>query len=302
MKIFHTVAFIGCFILLSGIFSGQLVVSAQTESGQKNIFPAVPPEALAPLGTLLAESSLFDVNSESAGVRADTNNAGLITRVAPGELLPVSVKLSNFGGGTRVDVLLRYGIFSDEEKEIYVATETVAVETTASFVKNLQIPIDTAPGTYVAKTSIIYQGQLVPAATQFSFEVERKIFGIFQSDFWKYGIVILVIVVVLWWLSRTISRHRRTLRTTPFDYSNVPHATRTFYEIISDTIMQMRDRVGDSALIIASNIDGLKIENETGKVLSVTGRPGKIVADLVSEYEKLLGKKVSFSFRKEKTD
>ena len=66
--------------------------------------------------------------------------------------------------------------------------------------------------------------------------------------------------------------------------------------------MQMRDRVGDSALIIASNIDGLKIENETGKVLSVTGRPGKIVADLVSEYEKLLGKKVSFSFRKEKTD
>jgi hypothetical protein len=61
--------------------------------------------------------------------------------------------------------------------------------------------------------------------------------------------------------------------------------------------MQMRGRVGDQALEIASHIDGLKIDKETGRVLDLTEPPAKIIATLVSEYEKLLGKKVSFSFR-----
>ena len=63
----------------------------------------------------------------------------------------------------------------------------------------------------------------------------------------------------------------------------------------------MRTRVGDDALLIASNINGLKIDKETGRVLDLTDSPAKIIATLVAEYEKVLGKKVSFSFREEKT-
>lgn len=72
---------------------------------------------------------------------------------------------------------------------------------------------------------------------------------------------------------------------------------RTFYEILSDTIMDMRQRVGDQAIIIANSIDGLKIDPDSGKVLSISENPSKIIAELVSKYEVELGKKVSFLFR-----
>jgi hypothetical protein len=100
-------------------------------------------------------------------------------------------------------------------------------------------------------------------------------------------------------LSYLLVKRRRKTRLTPFDYSNIPHNERTFYEILSDTIMQMRSRAGDEALLIASHIDGLKIDKETGQVLAIDENPARIIATLVYEYEKLLGKKVSFSFRRE---
>ena len=83
----------------------------------------------------------------------------------------------------------------------------------------------------------------------------------------------------------------------PVDYSDIPHETRVFYELISDTIMEMRQQVGENALEIAKQIEGLTIDEKTGRVLKLSAKPSKIVADLVSGYEKALGKKVSFSFR-----
>jgi hypothetical protein len=231
--------------------------------------------------------------------QVDTGNAGLAVRVAPGELLPISVKLSNFGGNNRVDVLITYGIFANNGNgdQIYLTNETVAVETTASFVKTIQIPFGTAPGIYIAKTSIIYGGQLVPATTQFSFTVEKKIFGLFQGAFFLHGGVTLLVVILALVLVWIMVKRRRKGRFTPFDYSNIPRDKRIFYEILSDTIMQMRQRVGDDALLIASQIDGLKINEETGRIISIAESPSKVIAVLVLEYEKKLDKKVSFSFR-----
>ncbi len=92
-------------------------------------------------------------------------------------------------------------------------------------------------------------------------------------------------------------KYQHASRSSPIDYSDVPNGMRTFYEILSDTIMDMRQRVGDQAIIIANSIDGLKIDAESGKVLSVSENPSKIIAELVSKYEIELGKKVSFAFR-----
>ncbi len=230
--------------------------------------------------------------------QAATNSTG---KVAPGEFLPVSVKLSNFGGGKRVDVLVKYSILASAGNEIYSTSETVAVETTASFVKSIQVPFGTAPGIYTAKTTVTYPGQVAPVTTQFLFTVERKILGIFQSDFLLYGGISVIGSILMVLLGYTLIKRRRGTRFAPFDYSNISHDERTFYEILSDTIMQMRGRVGDDALLIASNINGLKINKETGRVLTLTESPAKVIATLVSQYEKTLGQKVSFSLRREKT-
>jgi len=235
----------------------------------------------------------------SQAARVDTSNSGSAIRVAPGGSLPISVKLSNFGGVSRVDVLVIYSILNAAGNEIASTTETVAVETTASFVKTVGIPFDAPPGTYTAKTSAIYAGQLVPATSQFSFTVEVKILGLFLSDFYLYGGITIVISLCMLLLSNILIRRHQRGRLTSFDYSDIPHNERTFYEIVSDTIMAMRQRVGDDALDIASHVDGLTIDRETGRVLGLTKSPGKVIARLVSDYEERLGKKVSFSFRKE---
>lgn len=232
----------------------------------------------------------------------DTSSSGLVVKVAPGELLPISIKLSNFGGGQRVDVLINYSISTSAGEEIYRSDETMAVETTANFVKTIQIPFTIMPGIYTAKTSITYEGRLVPATTQFPFTVERKILGLFQSDFFLYGGITLLFGIFMLLLGRELIKRHRATRFALFNYSDIPNNKRIFYEILSDTIASMRGRVGDDALLIASQIDGLKIDKETGRVISITENPSKIIATLVSKYEKTLGKKVSFSFRREKTD
>lgn len=229
-----------------------------------------------------------------------STSASLDVKVAPGELLPVSIKLSNFGGGKRVDVTVVYLITSDKGVEIYKATETVAVETTNNFVKNIQISSSAAPGIYTAKTSIIYQGQATPAATEFTFSVERKIFGLFQNEFFLYGGIMLVLGIVTVLIAYSLAKRHNSSRFNPINYSNIPHNDRVFYELISDTIIDMRRRVGDRALDIASSIEGLTIDKETGRIVKLTRSPSRVIAELVSGYEKILGEKVSFSFREQR--
>ena len=229
-----------------------------------------------------------------------TNSASPIRKMAPGEVLPVSVNLSNFGGGKRVDVTVKYSILTSKDIEVYTTSDTVAVETTANFVKNVFLPSGIASGTYIAKTSIIYQGQLTPALSQFSFIVENKIFGIFQSDFIFYSSISVLVGVLLVLFGRFLFNRFRVSRFTPLDYRNIPANDRIYYEILSDTIMQMRGHVGDRALLIAAGISGLNIEAQSGRVLGFTEDPSKVIANLVSEYEKQLGKKVSFSLLRDK--
>ena len=251
-------------------------------------------------GVLFMPSIAFAQAATTQTAQVDVGSNELNQRLADGEPLSISVKLSNFGNGKRVDVLIKYSILNSNEDEIYSTSDTVAVETTANFIKKILVPFDISPGSYTAKTSITYLGQLVPATSQFSFTVERKILGLYQSDFMLLGGIFVILGILSIFIIPTVIKLRREMRLTPIQYSDISHDERIFYEIISDTIMQMRQRAGDDALNIALKIDGLKIDEKDGRVLSITEQPSKIIANLVSEYEKMLGQKVSFTFRKEK--
>lgn len=242
------------------------------------------------------EKQIPKAEGEQAEIK--TSGEGLVTRVAPGEFLPFSVKLINFGETRRVDVTIKYQILDSEGLEAYSEVETVAVETTASFVKQIQLPDNIATGRYTAVSNILYEYQEVPATSQFQFSVERKIAGIFQSTFILYSIVTILIGIAFAVISRLVMKRKRESRLTPHDYSNIPKDKKIFYEIISDTIRQMRFRAGDDALEVASYIQGLEIDPETGKVLNIKKDPAKIIALLILRYETLLGRKVSFAPRK----
>jgi len=234
---------------------------------------------------LVVLSVAFDSKTfaqETKTGRTETSSGNLISRVAPGDFLPISVKLVNFGGGRRVDVSINYQIIDENDEEVISQVETVAVETTANFVKVIQIPYQIPSGKYRAVSSIIYEGQEVPAISQFEFTVERKFAGIFVSQLLIYGIVTVLIALAFAVVSRLIIKKRRARRIAPHEYPDVSKEERIFYEIISDTIMQMRYRVGDQALELAGKIDGLVVDENNGKVLEIKKSPEKIVAKSTS--------------------
>lgn len=233
-------------------------------------------------------------------VRVDTSNTAIASKVAPGDLLPIAVKLLNFGSNQRVDVVITYTITDNKNIVVAVEHETVAVETTASFVKTFQIPQGIDSGIYVAHASIVYPDQITPATTQFSFTVEQRYLGLFEDDFITYGGFTIIVGLLMGILGHIFVRRVRASRFKPISYSDIPKDDRVFYELISDTILGMHEKVGDVAFDIAGNIPGMKIDKDTGRVLSLSDRPSKIVAALVAEYEKVLGKKVSFALRQEK--
>ena len=247
--------------------------------------------------TLVAGHGFQVLAAEPETGEVKTSGGKLISRVAPGEFLPISVKLINFGAGRRVDVDVDYQILDSNNVVVFSQSETVAVETTASFVKNIQISLDLPPGKYIASSKITYEGQEVPATSKFEFTVERKIAGIFVSQFILYGTVTILVGIAFAVLSRLIIK-RRVSRSTPQEYTEVPKKERIFYEIISDTIMQMRSYVGDQAIQIAAKIDGLVINEDNGKVLKINKDPAEIVALLILKYQKELGKEIKVLPRK----
>ncbi len=163
----------------------RFAIFALPSEGKKLPSLSITPITSAKSSSTVAKA-LFDVTSES-----------LTKKIAPGEALPISVKLANFGSEKRVDVLIEYSIISSTGEEVYSAKETVAVETTANFIKTAQIPLGIAPGIYTAKTSITYSGQVVPATTQFSFRVESKLAGVFQGQFYLFGLVVLSVLIFI---------------------------------------------------------------------------------------------------------
>lgn len=245
------------------------------------------------------QAATNDAVSTTVGKPAqlEITNTALLSKVAPGDDMPITIKLLNFGGGKKVDAIITYKIRNQDGTVVDISKETVAVETTASFVKSFHIVKNAKPGIYTIEVSIEYQGQLVPATTQFSFVVENKIFGLFFTDFWLYVAITLLFGLLIGIFGRTVIRRNRVYRLSPLDYSSIASSERVFYELLSDTILGMRKRVGDIALDLAYEIDGLEMEKNTGRVLNIKDDPAKIIARLVTGYEQALGKKVSFSFR-----
>ena len=235
--------------------------------------------------------------AESNTQEVKTIGGGLISRIAPGEFLPISVKLVNFGGGRRVDVNIEYQILNSDGKVVLMEGETVAVETTASFIKNIQIPHNFFSGEYTTFSKVTYEGQEVPATSRFQFTVERKIAGVFVSQLILYGAITLLVGIVFVVISRLILK-RRMSRLVPHEYPDVLKQNRLFYEIISDIIMQMRCHVGNRAIKIANNIESLSIDENNGKVLEINKDPTEIVTLLMLQYKKHLGAEIKFLPRK----
>jgi|SRR3989344_722257 len=246
---------------------------------------------------------LAQTTNTSGSVNVLSENSS--NRIAPGDFLPISVKLVNFGSERRIDVTINYKVFDNADKELYLQrevyseSETMAVETTASFVKRIQVPYQFKPGLYTVVTVLNYPYQEQPAVSKFPFLVEEKIGGFFKSDLLIYSFFVLLVIAVVILITYffTSWKRKQIISITSHDYNNKPKDQIIYYEILANIIAQMRLRIGNSAIEIAQDLPNLKIDLNSGFVINIGEDPAKIVALLITRYEKLLGKPISFSLR-----
>jgi hypothetical protein len=210
-------------------------------------------------------------------------------KVAPGESLPVAMKLLNMGGSGRVDVEITYRIEDAQKNVLTEELETVAVETTASFIKQIKIPPDLKPGRYFILADMKYPDQKVPAVSRMPFQIEYKYFVFFRDQLIilaaiTFGGVALILLVAY------LINKRRQVVVSQFEYKNAPPQLKPYFELISDIILTMRLHLGDKAIVIANGIIGLKVA-DNGEVLALDKEPMEIVTLLTMQYEKNLGYK-----------
>ncbi|MCX6739610.1 MAG: hypothetical protein NTZ49_00070 [Candidatus Parcubacteria bacterium] len=206
--------------------------------------------------------------------------------IAPGESLPINIKLLNMGGSGRVDVQLAYRVLDVANNLISEESETVAVETTASFIKQVKIPSNIKPGRYFLLADLKYADQEVPAIAKIPFQVEFKFLGLFLNQLAILGAIISVGIILVWLLIYFINRPRKII-ISRFDYKKVPVNLKPYYELISDIILTMQLHLGDKAVKIANKIMGLRISDQ-GEVLEIKKEPAEIVTLLTVAFQKNL--------------
>jgi len=161
---------------LPDLYIGKLIVKG--DGAEKEVLIAVE---------VASSKSLLDI-------KLDIINE--FKQVSAGEDILITVILYNFGEKGKVDVNLDYIIKNEEGDTILSNSETRAVETETSFVKEFQIPEDRIPGIYIFYTKATYNGEVASASEWFAIKegaflkTERNSLAIFLA------ISILVIILV----------------------------------------------------------------------------------------------------------
>ncbi len=131
-------------------------------------------------------------------VGAQVNNFNLEVEIAEthktihdGDHIWFTTKILNLGNENRKDITLEYEAISEEGVIVARKTETVAIETQASFVGSLKVPEKTSSGRYFLEVYLVSNG-LEEAKGSSSFNVEEE-----QEKPRKEIVVVLVSLAVL---------------------------------------------------------------------------------------------------------
>lgn len=133
---------------------------------------------------------IFEVRTKKALFDVSLNIPAKYKNLNPGDDLFFQVTLLNLGEIGKTDVLLEYEIKDFEGKIIFSQSETVAVETQASFSKTIKLSPDIAFGDYVVLVRAKY-GLTVATASDV-FNVGKR-----EERIVQYAILIGILIIIL---------------------------------------------------------------------------------------------------------
>jgi len=158
--------------ILPNIYIGKLMI----ESG------GIKKEVLIAM-EIVSKKPLFDVKAEIPKE---------FQQIVPGGYVIANIELFNVGRIGHVDVKVEYEIRDEDNKLILAESETVGVETRASFWKEFNLAQDTRYGTYILYVKAVYNGNTASASAWFEIIGELPL----KTERMLYFIVISIIFIL----------------------------------------------------------------------------------------------------------
>ena len=136
----------------------------------------------------------IEVESEGAllDVRAEIEES--YTKVLPREHILAQIRLFNLGGEGRKDVDIEYLIRDYQGNEIVRETESLAIETQLTFLKEIDIPSSAKTGSYVLYVKATYEGKIASASDNFEI-VSSKVTA--REKIYIITIIVLSVIISL---------------------------------------------------------------------------------------------------------
>jgi len=134
--------------MVPGIYTGRINVTGGDET-----------ESVSVVMEVQSREALFDV---SMGIPE------AFKYIYPGTEIPLQIRIFNLGETGRIDAETTYTISDMDGNVIVNETETFAIETQASLIKNLYMPRDASPGRYIVGITIKYENCTAASSAEFS--------------------------------------------------------------------------------------------------------------------------------------
>lgn len=182
---------------LSDLYLGKIIITS--ESTEKEILVLFEIESSGPL---------FDVKMEIPNK---------FRYVLPGEEVFAEIEVYNLGDSERVDVFFDYIVKNSKGEEILFEQDSLAVETSANFLKGIEIPLNVPFGKYVFYVRANYANQTAIASVLFN--VGRKSAIPVAAGIITFIIVLIVCIILVIFRIRKIKKEgnltRRVDMTSP---------------------------------------------------------------------------------------
>ena len=125
--------------------------------------------------------------------------------VLQGDKIVADIRLINIKDPELLDVYFRYWIVDKENKLIAEERDTIAVEKSLSFSKEIELPKDIKPGTYYFYTEIIYDEDKKTALASDSFWIVKNVFYKIMIELLYYMLLLLLIILIIYILHKIYS-------------------------------------------------------------------------------------------------
>jgi len=152
------------------------------------------------VASFLILSLIAVIINESSFVRAvqpfnvDIDLPATYKEVSSGTEIWFTIKLLNLANSKRVDVTLNYELINKDNVSIVHNSKTVAIETQASFVANLALPANAAPGDYYVHVTV--SSPAGESTARASFKVIEKM-NVMIFYYAGAGVLVLVLLIIL---------------------------------------------------------------------------------------------------------